>query len=179
MILQALLEVLTPPANPLELGDPGQWQQFEARYEVTLPDDYKAFVNTYGTGHIDEVIFSYNPFCQRPILKASYDYAKWLEEAKSINHLKQTYGEVVFPFPVYPEASGLLPWGSTDNGDRLYWQTTTRTDDWSVVVSEVRSDNFETLACSMTDFIRGLLTRDIRSRIIGPYIFEDRFFEPY
>jgi hypothetical protein len=39
MTLQALLEVLAPPENPLELGDPVQWQQFEARYKLTLPDD--------------------------------------------------------------------------------------------------------------------------------------------
>jgi hypothetical protein len=179
MTLQALLDVLFPPEQPREPGDAAQWRQFEATTGLILPDDYKAFINTFGTGHIEAVIFPYNPFCKRPPLKAYYDYATWSKEVTAIKELKDKFGEDVFPFPIYPDPGGLLPWGSTDTGDRLLWQTADQHENWSIVINESRSKNFELFACSMTNFLQGLITGDIHSEIIAPYIFETRLFEPY
>ena len=179
MTLHVLLEVLSPPEEPLESGDTVQWQQFEATTGLMLPDDYKAFINTFGTGHIEAVIFPYNPFCQRSRLKAYYDYRTWLQEVTAIKEMKHMFGEDVFPFPTYPDPGGLLPWGTTDTGDRLLWQTAAQTEQWSIVLNEARSSNFETFHGSMTNFLCGLLTGAIHSEIIAPYMFETRRFEPY
>lgn len=180
MSLEELLTILPPPEHPVEPGDATQWRQFEAATGLIFPPDYHAFINTYGTGHIEETIFPHNPFCQRRGLRAYYNYAQWAQEATAIQATKRRGGDEWFPFPVYPEAGGLLPWGSTSNGDRLLWRTAQRLEEWSVVVNETRSTNFEVFACSVTAFIYGLLTGSIASDIIPPDAFaSDTVFAPY
>lgn len=166
MTLQNLLKVLPTPTNPIEIVDDSQWKTYELVTGITLPDDYKAYLSVFGTGIIGYVITPYNPFCTRPLWKVRYSCRKWMQEATAIVQFKQQFGAETFPYMLYPETDGVLPWGSTDNGDRLYWLTTGSPNEWSVVINEVRSSIFEHFACSMTDFLYKLIVGDIQSEII-------------
>jgi hypothetical protein len=81
---------------------------------------------------------------------------------------------------VYPQKGGVLPWGSTDDGDRLFWLTSTNPNEWTVLINEVRSANFETFDYSMTGFLRAWIEGEVESAII-PYdaIDRDLLFEPF
>lgn len=84
----------------------------------------------------------------------------------AISQSKQKFGTETFPYALYPEADGLLPWGTTDNGDQLFWLATGSPNEWSVIINEVRSSIFEHFACSMTEFLYGLIISEIQSEII-------------
>lgn len=178
MSFQELAEILNKPLNPIETVDANQWEFFELVTGIFLPDDYKEYLGFYGTGIIGGVITPYNPFCKRQLWKARYTCRDWMRELCAIIEHKQQFGKAVFPYPVYPDPGGVLPWGSTDNGDRLFWLTTNSPNDWKVLMNESRSSSFEVFEHSMTGFIKGLITGEIESEII-PYdsIDRDNLFE--
>jgi hypothetical protein len=173
MTLETLLDALPTPAHPVETVDADQWETFELITGITLPDDYKAYLRVFGTGIIGGVITPHNPFCKRPLWKIHYTCRDWMRESAGIHKYKHLYGEQTFPYAIYPEPGGVLPWGETDNGDRLFWLTTGLPNEWTILMNEVRSSDFELFECSMTEFLRGLITGDIQSDII-PYDCLDR-----
>jgi hypothetical protein len=60
--LKLLLEVLPPPKHVTEVGQPDLWPTIEATLGLTLPSDYKAYINTFGPGFIREFVYVLNPF---------------------------------------------------------------------------------------------------------------------
>jgi hypothetical protein len=58
---------------------------------------------------------------------------------------------------LYPEIAGLLPFGITDNGDVLFWKTMGTPENWSVVVGNSRSPEYQEFQISMTSFIASVL----------------------
>jgi hypothetical protein len=168
LTLDMLLDVMNPPIYPVEAVDQTQWDIFELITGITLPNDYKNYLGVFGTGIIGGVILPYNPFCIRPLLQIHYTGRIWMQEALAIQALKWQFGPHVFPYPVYPEPDGLLPWGQTENGDRLFWRTHGSPNNWHIVINEVRSSIFEAFDGSMTKWIHGLITGAIESTII-PY----------
>jgi hypothetical protein len=180
MTLEALLNIMPKPAHPVETMDEGDWELYELVTGITLPADYKAYLSVYGTGLVGGIITPYNPFCKRISWKPSYTCRDWMREALAIQELKREFGEAVFPYAVYPEEGGVLPWGSTDDGDRLFWLTNSKPNEWTVLINEVRSPNFETFDYSMTGFLRAWIDGEIQSDII-PYdaIDHDLLFEPF
>src|SRR5436190_16631551 len=115
MSLHVLLEIMPQPSQPIEVVDTRDWEIYELVTGIILPDDYKAYLSVYGTGIIGGIITPYNPFCRRASWKPSYTCRDWVREALAIQELKRAFGEAVFPYAVYPQESGVLPWGSTDD----------------------------------------------------------------
>ena len=76
---------------------------------------------------------------------------KVLEELKN-------YGETI-PYELFPNEDGILPFGITDNGDVLFWQTSKEQDNWKIIVNEVRSPDWEAFEMSMTKFLLEILSR--------------------
>ena len=180
MSLHALLEVMAPPLQPIEAVDIRNWEIYELTTGIVLPDDYKAYLNVYGTGIIGGIITPYNPFCRRAAWKPSYTCRNWIRQALGIQKAKPTFGEDIFPYSLYPETGGVLPWGSTDNGDQLFWLTSGEPNTWTILIQEVRSSHFHTFDYSMTEFLRAWIEGEIKSGII-PYdaIDHDLLFEPF
>jgi hypothetical protein len=48
--LDRLMELVPPPKEPMCAGSPEQWFSVEQKLGTTLPDDYKIFINKYGSG---------------------------------------------------------------------------------------------------------------------------------
>jgi hypothetical protein len=179
MTLDALLHVLPRPTHPVETMDERDWELYELVTGITLPEDYKAYLSVYGTGLVGGVITPYNPFCRRSLWKPSYKCRDWMRQALGIQEFKRKFGEATFPYPLYPQTGGVLPWGGTDDGDQLFWLTNGEPNMWTVLINEVRSPNFEAFDYSMTGFLRAWIDGEIQSDII-PYdaIDHDLLFEP-
>jgi hypothetical protein len=61
----ALLEIqklLPVPQNPDRVTK-ADWREFEAREQVFLPDDFKAFIDLYGCGTVNKTLFVMAPMC--------------------------------------------------------------------------------------------------------------------
>lgn len=50
MSFEQLIEVVAPPDNPFEAGTPSQWGEVENLLGTSLPEDYKKFINSFGSG---------------------------------------------------------------------------------------------------------------------------------
>lgn len=98
-----------------------------------LPQDYKRFIDAYGTGTVDEFVTVLNQHSSVPRVRLDEYGAKMLAVTRDL----RDGGIVEIPFPIYPESGGLLPWGVTANGDWGYWITDPpdAPDRWTIVVS--------------------------------------------
>lgn len=167
MALTELLSVLSPPNMPLERPDPANWQEVEKALGTQLPEDYKQFLEVFGTGRIDRFLWVYSPVSKNPFLNL---FNERDECAATAFALKRDFGLELLPFPAYPELGGLLPWAGTDNGDRLYWLTGGKPDAWPIVVAPAREPEYQRFSMSMTSF----LARTLRKRLVCQ-IFPENF----
>jgi SMI1-KNR4 cell-wall len=155
LMLHPLLEVLTPPNQPTNTGSPGQWVEAERFLGTLLPSDYKAYIQRFGSGIIGAFIRPFNPFTMNSVLNLIHASRLILALCRSN---KQECGDEVCPYPLFPEADGLLPWGDTINGDVLFWQTHGAPDSWNIVVGNLRDDVYERFEGPMTQFLTRVLS---------------------
>ncbi len=157
MSLINLKNVLEPPVNPSMTDNRTGWSELEAVLGVSLPQDYKDYISTYGTGGIDNFIWILTPFDQDEnvnfLIRSEEMREAYLES-------KQQFPED-FKHCVFPEAGGILPWGYTDNGDELYWKTTEDEKMWTTIIYESRSSQYYEYPMSMTEFLFGILSRNL------------------
>ncbi|MBX3481976.1 SMI1/KNR4 family protein [Phenylobacterium sp.] len=164
MSIGNLLRVVPPPERP---GDPfpGPWRDIEAKLGTALPSDYKAFVRAYGRGKFMGHIWIWTPRAWDP-----YDRL----ESMAPTVLKLFREDEDFTFPLWPEPGGLLPFGSTLDGDYLAWTTYGSPDDWTVTVLDrgMGYQEAHTYGCGMTDFLAGVATGEIGAPAFHPGILE-------
>jgi len=88
------------------------------------------------------------------------------ETLGALQELKRNHGDFGCPYPLWFEPGGLLPWGSSDNGDDLFWLTRGHPDQWTVVVGEARGPTFEEHPLSACDFLSEFLSGGLESKIL-------------
>ena len=174
--LHALLEVLTPPNQPASTGTPEQWVKAERLLGTSLPSDYKAYTRSFGSGIIGAFIRPFNPFTKNNVLNLIHASRQILAICRSN---KEECGDEVCPYPLFPEADGLLPWGDTVNGDVLFWQTHGTPDSWNIVVGSLRDDVYERFEGPMTQFLTRVLTGEIDSALLSELVDKHTPFEPF
>jgi hypothetical protein len=164
-----LLELAPPPEVPIAPPAHHDWQEFSHRLGCELPEDFCRIVTTYGIGCLGGYLWLYSPVANRPemqlsnLMDAVYNVLLDLRE-------KGDHSEIL-----YPEATGLLAWATTQNGDTLLWRTASNIDKWTVVLNPSRSVRFvdfdESSASFICRFFTGKLTaedlplQELRSRI--------------
>lgn len=180
MIFPALFNLLPQPLQPIEVPTTQDWIIYELLTGIKLPDDYTSYLSRYGTGIIGGIITPFNPFCARKDWKPNYTCRHWMRHALGIKDEKRTFGETSFPYTLYPEAEGVLPWGGTDNGHQLYWITKGAPNEWTVLVNEVRSSHFYPYNYTMTEFLYKWMRGEITCEIL-PHedIDQDIVFESF
>lgn len=165
------------PAAP----EPRAWSPVEARLGVTLPADFKAFVDAHGAGQID----GHLTVC------APDEPHEWRDLLQNQRHAMECVrldfcgpGNYAKPWPVgdpthwtpghggippwFEPGHDLISWGHTDNGDLLLWHLTPGTppDDWPVVLKE-EGPYWERFAAGFEATLRGLLTGDLQSEYLS------------
>ena len=126
MTLTSLRTIIAPPDLPRESGSPAAWAAVEEELGIALPNDYKEYVHTFGTGKIADFVLPYNPFSDNRFLNLLKQVPK---QVGTLRQMKEEFGEEECPYPLYPDPAGLLPWGCTDNGNILFWLTTGHPDE--------------------------------------------------
>lgn len=165
-----LRAIVPPPDEPVGVGDPTGWNRIEEELGLVLPDDYKEFIGTYGDGYLAGFIHIFNPFSDSPHLSLQTSVEKI---CKVYRDLKASEGDKQVPFCVYPEKSGLLPWGRNDVGNYMFWLTDGESKKWPVVLAEGRSNRYERFNLGMATFLAKALSRELDSKI-----WPDDFPEP-
>lgn len=170
MSLALLRRALPPPIAPTETTGTENWSSVEASLGTRVPEDYKGFIDVYGTGVIGDFLWVFNPFSRRKYVNLHTQVRAQLDAIEDLD------GK---PYPLYPKPGGLLPWGLTDNGNALYWLTAGDPVAWQVVINESRGPEFERHNVSLTGFLTGVITGAIVSKLFpGDFLDRAITFQP-
>jgi SMI1-KNR4 cell-wall len=165
--LEELCRVLPPPGAPAHAE--GDWSAVEAKLSTPLPGDYKGFIARYGSGKIADRLRIRSPFAPDDA------WFSWVTRTLGAADALRALG--FFPLPVFPAASGLLPWGSTDEGGILYWETGEAPDAWPVVVMAERGPEHDRFDGTMSAFLVALFTGRFKGAELPPDLADDPRFE--
>jgi hypothetical protein len=179
MAVAELIAILKPPAVPSEVPKSLNWTAIEAQLGVSLPPDYRDYVEIYGSGLLANFIRVFNPFSASEYL-ALIPCVRAICETR--RKLKQSEGDKEVPYDVYPDFPGILPWGNDENGNTLYWLTKGRASEWPTVVGEGRGRRWQEFTLPTTSFLAKILTGEVKCDI-WPQSFpvrpDDYVFQPY
>jgi len=92
---------------------------------------------------------------------------------------KKTEGEAYFPYPIYPEPGGLLPWGNDENSNDYYWWTGGPPDGWVVVQNNNRGSRLRVQPYSMTGFLVAMLRGEVKPLASDYPEDGDLIFQPF
>src|ERR1700677_407805 len=155
MAIETLSRLLHPPVMPEETKGDRTWAEVENQLGTRLPEDYKLFVGSFGTGSINRFITVFNPFSSNRFINLIERGRLDLEGLGGLREkFPQQYVHERFPLP-----GGFLPVASTDNGEIFYWKTNGDAEQWTVVVYESRGPNYFSFSGSITEFLASLLSR--------------------
>jgi hypothetical protein len=159
MSIKRLEMIVIPPEKPTEVPEDYEWNDVELKL-TPLPSDYHEFINRYGTGSLDSFIWIFNPSSLNPNLQLCKQVDRQLDVLREIND-----SEFESPIVLFPDQSGLLPLGITDNGDVLLWETIGEANDWTIAVLPSRGSTVIRFSMNMTDFLAGLLEGSIHCEV--------------
>jgi uncharacterized protein (TIGR02996 family) len=147
--LDELRRVLPPPRRPLHAG--GDWGAVEAAIGLRLPTDYKAFIDTYGSGTIGPLEFV-SP------LGVGADVRRWWANWAGFYPDIAEYG-IEIPYPVFPQPGRLLPFGTLGTVDLLNWLTVGEPNSWPFVYYDRDEGFFEVKGLTAVEFILEAVTQ--------------------
>ena len=130
MIVDELTEILAVPTNPTESGMGQNWARITSYFGKTLPGDYMAFVDRYGSGEIGGWLTVLNPFSRNSNLSLIDQFFSMLA---AISVIKSDFPDTC-PYPLMFEPGGLMPWGFSIDGDIFCWLTDGLSGKWRIVV---------------------------------------------
>lgn len=119
-MLEPLIEVIDPP---LVQPGPIDWDGVHDRLGLVLPDDYRAFADTYG-----ETLIGSWLMVLAPDASGASTYIARLAHTQNDVRLHRAAAPDDHPYALHPEVDGLLAWGSTARTDVFLWDTASSTD---------------------------------------------------
>jgi hypothetical protein len=165
--MDSLKFLISPPARPQETGTPKAWEKLEARLGLSLPPDYKALIDVFGTGSFADFISIYNPFAEIESLNLMYALDTLHQADRQTRLLGDPVWTIVRPFELYPASQGLLPWGCTANlRDCFFWRIKGPPQTWETIVYHLRTGEYEVWKYPLTEFLYRLFTRRIESVLL-------------
>ena len=166
------MAVVPPPSVPSEVFR-GPWEPVEADIGWELPQDYKDFVRLYGGGSLfGDTVLVYVP-------KVTPRGARLESQILSICNAFTELGDDFLPYRTWPQEGGLIPIGSTNCGDHIFWLPEGESAAWKVVVWGRGFGTFEVFDCDLTDFLAGLASGEILPEEFPEIVRRDPLFEPF
>lgn len=151
------LKEIIPPPEPA--GTVVDWEETARTLGTALPADYRNLIEGYGGGQFDQYLWLLEPASRR-----LYNLTRVAEEREEALEYLWNMGEAK---PALLDASGVraIAWGSTDNGEYLYWlvRPGSAPDEWTVLVNEARGEEWEHFEMGCAEFLVATLTGEVRS----------------
>jgi hypothetical protein len=124
------------------------WAAIEEDLGLRLPSDYKVLAEWYPVGWFRLFAMLRLPDVEWRFLS---EYA--VSELNFLREIRES-GESSFPYPVYPEPGGVLPWGSIRSPGLAYWLTGPGDPDgWPVVAATDHGDHWERFDGPVCEFL--------------------------
>ena len=142
----------------MHAGEIGRWGEVWKRVGTRLPEDFVEFIGKYGSGEICRWLWVHNPFASP---EGEAFVPSMLATLGAFRELKASHPETI-PYPLHYEPNGLIPWGTSIDGDAFCWLSSGLPSQGPVVVI-CRHAEPERHEVGMVPFLDGLLTGSIRS----------------
>lgn len=169
MVLSRLKELLPVPENPR--GGSGDWLEVESILGASLPEDYKQFIECYGSVYISEFLGVMNPFSENEFV----NLLRQQEPHRDAHDALRKGGEKI-PYDFFPVPGGLIIVGLTDNGDMIFWKT--GPGKWTIVANEARGPDWFSFDGGIVEFLEGLLSGDVDCTLFPMEAFQLRQATP-
>lgn len=169
--MNELIKLVPPPFQPVDIGNDQDWLAIERKIGLALPTSYKNYISRYGSGQIGRFLWIYNPFSNDQNINLLTQVDIVLDVLRTV---KAKHGESICPYAIFPEESGLLPFGRTDNGDDLFWLTEGNPEEWKIIIQATRSDKFEEHENNLESFLEKLISGNLGSEIITSHLIDQQ-----
>ncbi|GHA14319.1 hypothetical protein GCM10010329_41520 [Streptomyces spiroverticillatus] len=128
------------------------WDFISAELGTMLPTDFMSLSEEYTPLVIGDFLA-----LQTPIPGRESSYVRGIR--RLLGDLESLVGSgMAHGYVDHPNAGGLLPWGSSNEGDLFYWRTNVDSpDSWGIVVSG-HNDDWNSFNGSLTDYLSGLVS---------------------
>lgn len=126
--LDKIVRILPPPNSPVRLDR--SWDSVEKELGTALPTDYKQFIDLYGTGAIARELHIWNfrdASSDKSWRERLIGVGRWYDEVRDM-------GDHDWPYRMFPEPGGLLPFAGLMDVNHLNWLTKGTPDQWDVVL---------------------------------------------
>ncbi|WP_329787711.1 SMI1/KNR4 family protein [Lentzea sp. DG1S-22] len=153
--LATLRELVVPPAHPV-LGE-RTWEWLYGELGTSLPADYVALMETYGSGTFAGWLRVWAPLDPHGLLDMS-------EGALDGNRQLRAEFPEYHPLPLWPEPGGFLPFGDSIDGDQLGWLTRGEPDGWPLIFAPRHAGQGPPLDGPLAD----TLLEWLRGRLVVP-----------
>lgn len=159
--MDRLAQLLPQPTTAPSRTD---WDLVSQRLGSELPDDYKAFVDAYGGGDIDEFIQLIVPGSPRvgsDLVEFNHGHMSDYEALWEVSNARP---------PQVPAHARIITWATTDTADDLSWLAYPGVppEDWPVILLNEDATECEVWPLSCTAFLADLLEHALESDIIPP-----------
>jgi hypothetical protein len=163
-------------SDPVENNIADQkWHAWENEMNLKVPNEYKKFINEYGTGRLGELIWILNPFAKVP----RFNLESFLETKADAFAYMESELERKSEYSVYNQGSGIVPFAFTDNGDGIYWNVHKEDrGNWPIIVMDGRSPVNESYDFDFVNFLYKVLNRQLNSKILHPDDIKNKNFDP-
>lgn len=169
MTIAALIKAIPPPVLPAAPFE-GPWEPLEYQLGTALPEDYKALVQRYGHGTFFDILHIHVPRSRVSHVRFETSIREICEPLREADEL---------PYPLWPQAGGLLPVGRSEVGDTVFWIVDGPPSTWRIFLCDRDLMAMETLDCDLTGFLAGLATGHIQPKDFLNLMPEDVLFEPW
>jgi len=156
MSLSELEQVLPVPKHPVQVPSAEDIRSAEEALGLRLPQDYKDYIRTYGSGKIDDFLWILLPGSPNPYGDL---ITVWKEQKPIFEHMQK--GEAPLSYDLHPATPGLLPIGQTDNGDTLFYVCEGPAETWRMAVLVSRDDDVEVFDLGLTSFLAAALRHEL------------------
>jgi hypothetical protein len=147
-------QAVTSAAEPA--GEAVDWDAFESSIGLRLPSDYKAYIDAYGVGSINELLRVRHPTAE----KGAYNLIKAPDDWNSPED-EELYRRTHLTMPPLPLGVGRhrLMLCADGEGGQLYWNTTDDDPDrWPVVLGDTSGQAWIDYDLTMIEFLLALFT---------------------
>lgn len=157
MFLDKLIDILLPPGNVDADSIKKNIELVEQHFNLKFPEDYVQFITGYGAGQINGFISIYSTINS----PAYYEMIEW--ECQNYRDSKKRLSQE-YQHNIFPEKDGLFPLGRTDGGCLMWWRTAPEPRNWSIVVYDENSWEYEGYDMQLCEFIYKYFTRQINCK---------------
>lgn len=139
---------LVPPPEPAP--DPVDWDAVHRRLGTALPADYRAYVDAYGLGCVNDLYWVLHPDGVPDRLDLADQWAAARRPAPLLSPPPHPLGQV---------PGGLLPCAVDEDAGVLYWHADQPDPDrWTVVYRDEDGDSWLPFALSLVPFLEAVFT---------------------